>query len=133
MYFNARGKLTHQHGESSVPYEGDTLAVRVSDLRRNHVQGSPQAMLARFPDTECIWPSCAWMCRAHKLVMVPESHETIAVSKLLAQLMRHHLRLHRHPGDGPALLHQFVPILHAALCVFQESPMFIAFEQGKST
>src|SRR4051812_33563094 len=37
-------------------------------------------MLARLPEQEYIWPSLAGKCRAHQLVIVPESLVTIALA-----------------------------------------------------
>ena len=42
--------------------------------------------------------------------------------------MRHHLRLHRHVGPGAALLHQFAPVLHAGLGLFQERAVLMVIE-----
>ena len=40
--------------------------------------GKPFAIVARLPDSECIWPRRAGMCRAHHVAMVPLSQVMIA-------------------------------------------------------
>jgi len=89
-------------------------------------------MVARLPEHEYIWPSFAGMCRAHQLVIVPESVVTIAFAgRRLPSSCATTWGLHRRTVVGIARQHQFPPFRHPGLCAVEEAPVLFTFEQRK--
>ena len=70
------------------------------------------------------------MWRAHQVVLVPESQETIAVAESLRPSSRgDHLRLHGHVHPFLLLAQFGLPFGHSLLRFFQEFAIVLALEQ----
>src|SRR5262247_287580 len=81
------GSLYFTHvANSAINMEKPPSPTNATDCRSGYAicaaiaYGKPGAMVARFPDSECIWPRFAGICRAHQVAIVPESQEMMAVS-----------------------------------------------------
>src|SRR5437867_6129934 len=78
--------LTHV-ANSAISMEKPPSPTNATDCRSGYAicaaiaYGNPGAIVARFPERECIWPRFAGICLAHQVAIVPESHEMIAFSE----------------------------------------------------
>ena len=86
-------------------------------------------MVARLPEQENSCSPRMSMWRAAQLVMVPLiGGDDRVVGEELVQLVRHHLRLHRHVLPGAPLLHQLPPVLHPGLRLLEEGAVRLLLE-----
>ncbi len=97
-------------------------------MRQSH-RVSPQAIVARFPEQECICPVFAGIWRAHQDVIVPESLVTMAFAG--SRLPNSCATTCGFIGivmSVARVIHQFAPVFHSVLGLLKESAVLVSIE-----
>ena len=129
LVFHGGNEIGHEHRESAIADERNALPIRDKRSARRSCRASPGAIVARFPESEYIWPRRAGIWRAHQVVMVPLSQLTIASSR--KRFPSSHATTCGFIGlslASGALFHQLPPVLHSGLRRFEKLSVFLALQ-----